>query len=77
MPAMVTKIPPEKSVINPIFLGIEIRADHSIGTGIDNRYRSVTALSTTVTKMSILEMAGWQKSKGPNVSNTDTHYPIV
>lgn len=58
MPAAVTKTPPEKSVINPIFLGMGSRADQSIGTGIDSRYKSVAAFSTTVTKMSILEIAG-------------------
>lgn len=60
IPAAVTKMPPEKRKISPSFLGIGSRADQSIGTGIDSRYKSVAALSTTVTKMSMFEIAGWQ-----------------
>jgi hypothetical protein len=32
------------------------------GSGIEIRYKSVKTFSTTVTKQSILEMAGWQTS---------------
>jgi len=59
---MVTKIPPEKSRIRPAFL-VGFREDfQSMGIGIVSRYRSVRTFNTTVTKMSTLEMAGWQKS---------------
>lgn len=62
MPAAVTKIPPEKSSMRPAFLS-GLREDfQSNGIGMLIRYMSVATFSTTVTKMSILEMAGWHAS---------------
>lgn len=61
---MVTNAPPEKSTIRPAFLNGGSLDCQSMGRGIVMRYMSVTTFRTTVTKMSILEMAGWQKSRG-------------
>lgn len=57
-PAAMTKAPPEKREINPIFLRVGIRTDQNMGIGIDNKYRSVSALRITVTKRFILDTAG-------------------
>lgn len=59
---MVTNAPPEKSTIKPAFLNGGSLDCQSMGRGIVMRYISVMTFSATVTKMSILEMAGWQKS---------------
>ena len=62
IPAVVTKIPPEKRRMSPAFFAGLRDALHSIGIGMLMRYRSVMTFKTTVTKISILEMAGWQWS---------------
>jgi hypothetical protein len=62
IPAIMTNTPPPKMLISEILVFIGNDARHSIGMGIDIRYRSVITFSTTVTYKSILEMAGWQKS---------------
>ena len=59
---MVTKAPPEKSRMRPAFLDGFSDAFQSIGIGMLSRYTLVMTLRTTVTKIPILEMAGWQKS---------------
>jgi len=64
MPAMVTKMPPEKSRMSPTFFAGLSDALQSMGMGMLKRYKSVRTFKTTVTKISIFEMAGWQKSEG-------------
>lgn len=62
-PAMVTKMPPEKTAVRASFLRRDIRAAHSIGIGIMSRYRSVPPLSVTMVNKLTLETAGWQTSR--------------
>lgn len=57
---MVTNRPHEKRKMRPAFLRRGSWDWDSMGSGILSRYRSVRTLRTTVTKMSIREMAGWQ-----------------
>lgn len=76
IPHAMTKKPPLKTTSSSDFFFFDICDVHSIwevsigqsdweertGSGIEIRYASVNTLRTTVTRQSILEMAGWQES---------------
>lgn len=64
IPAIMTKIAPEKSTIRLNFLIRGRRAPQSIGTGIRMRYVSVATLRQTVRRMYSFETAGWHKLPG-------------
>jgi hypothetical protein len=54
----ITRIPPPKSIIKPIFFSGLRLAFQSIGNGIDSRYTSVMILNARYTQTTWAETAG-------------------